>query len=274
MVYINKKLLEEGEQIGTRSAGAMSVAPSGRWRLGEWCKTDKRLLFLQGGDVRFSADLNSLLEIELVEREYSFGKRQCLKIDCYGRESEEVFWLMLPNVKLWQEKLSKHVGSPVAESDIIKLAEKLSHEAEMLLWFLYRRRRANISELATAMGTDNHMEVLNKIRLEINPAALTIIGRPIFIFRQKWNEIAYNWWLTELSSEGEPFHDIIDEGNFYRIVTETPEDAEVVAINGKLEFMTKRGFKNTIELPKDAKWICGDKHYRNGILEIRLDKLT
>src|SRR3989338_2433843 len=269
---LNKLPLEDGEQIDIRSAGAMSVAPSGRWRLGEWCKTNKKLLFLQGGDVRFFTGLNSLLEIELVEREYSFGKRQCLKIDCYGRESEEIFWLMLPNVKLWQEKLSKYVGSTVAEGDIIKLAEKLSHEAEMLVWFLYRRHRANISELATAMGTDNHMEVLNKIRLEINPASQEIIGRPIFIFRQKWNGIAYNWWLTELSSEGEPFHDIIDEGDFYRVIAETPEDAEVVVKNGKLAFAAKLGFKNTIELPRDAKGICGDRHYRNGILEIRLDK--
>lgn len=272
---MNKRLpLEEGEQIEIRSSGAMSAAPSGRWRLGEWVKTDRRLFFLQGETVRFSAGLNLLLEIELVEREYSFWKRQCLKIDCCSRKGEEVFWLMLPDVKLWQEKLSQYTGHTITEGDIIQLAERLGHEAEVLLWFLYRKRHANIGELAAVMGTDNHMEVLNRIRREINPAAQEIIGRPIFIFRQKWNGIAYNWWLTELSSEGEPFHDIIDEGDFYRVIAETPEDAEVVANSGTLVFVTKHGFKNTVELPRDAKGICGNRHYRNGILEIRLDKTS
>lgn len=269
---VMKLPLKENEIVELRSPGALSVTPSGRWRLGEWCKTDRRLFFLQGGVVCLSAELNSLLDIELVEREYSFWKRQCLKIDYCGSEGEEVFWLMLPDVKLWQEKLSQYAGSAVTEGDIIQLAERLDHEAEQLLWFLYRKRHANINELTAAMGTDNHMEVLNKIRREINPAALTIIGRPIFIFRQKWNGIAYNWWLTELSSEGEPFHDIIDEGDFYRVIAETPEDAEVVSSNGTLAFMTKHGFKNTIKLPKDANGVCGNRHYRNGILEIRLDK--
>lgn len=264
--------LEEGEEIEVRSEGALSLVPSGRWRLGEWCKTDRKLFFLQGGIVRFMAGLDSLLEIEIVEREYSFWKRQCLKIDHYGRKSEEIFWLMLPDVKLWQEKLSQYIGNPIKEADIVRLAEKLDHEAENLLWFLYRKRRANIGELAAAMGTDNHIEVLNRIRHEINPAAQEIIGRPIFIFRQEWNEIAYNWWFAEMALDGESFHDIIDEGTFYRIIAEAPEDAEVVKNNGTLLFVNKHGFKNTVELPRDAKGICGDRHYRNGILEIRLDK--
>lgn len=263
---------ENSEGVELRASGALSLSPLGRWKLGEWQKQEEKLLFLQGKRVCFSIDLISIIEIESLEREYAFSKKKCIKIVYGGKEGEKTFWLIVSDIKLFQRMLSRYIVNTITEDDVITLSKGLDHKAEALLWFLYRRRHANINELSRAIGEDNHMTVLNLIRKDINPRSEEIMGRELFIFRQSLHDITYNWWLTGRPSEGEPYHDIIDEGDFYRVIVEATHDAEVVANNGKLILVTKDKFKNTIKLPQNTGAIAR-RHYRNGILEIQLHKV-
>lgn len=273
MVYMNKRLpLEEGEEIEIRSRGALSTISTGRWRLGEWIKTDRRILFLQGGSISLSVSLDLLSDISLCEREYSFGKKPCLKIVKRDPSGDKPLWLVSHDIKAWQQKLSERLKGAISEGGVIKLAKALGYESEKLLWFLYRKRHATIGKLAEEINAGSHMDVLNKIRCEINPAAQELIGRPVFIFRQVWADINYSWWFADVVEVGEPFYDIIDEGSFYRVIAETPEDAEVLVDKRTLQLVNELGFKNIIELPEDADGICGSNSYRNGILELPIRK--
>lgn len=255
-----------GEAIDCRSVGAFSSEPTGRWRLGEWVCTNARVLFLQGGNVVFSTMLDDLISVEWCEREYSFSKKQCLKSAYREKKGERVFWLIVPDIEQWRLKLFERFIGAVTEEDVARLAKELDSDAEKLVWFLHRRRCATIGELAEKINAENHMDVLQKIRREINPVSEKLTGRPAFVFRQ------YKWWFAGDKVASEPFYDVIDEGNFYRVIVESPEAAKIRLDGHLLKVTTDGGLNLSITLPnfdfiQDIK-----KSYRNGVLELQITK--
>ena len=278
-----KKLpLEDGETVELRSPGALNLSQPGRWRLGEWIKTNNRVLFLQGENLSFAAALDLLTGVEQCERDYSFGKKPCLKISWRKPQGESSFWLISPDINAWQGMFAiGQCKGVVAEKDIAILAKELGSQSEGLLWFMYRKRHATISDLATKIGIENHMIVLEKIRGEINPAAEKIIGGPILTFRQSWTDpllgqnakkIKYSWWLADGGAKDEPFYDIIDEGEYCRVVVESPETAQIVLDGHILKVIAGESLSLSITLP-DFDFIPDiKKFYRNGVLELQLMK--
>lgn len=283
---MKKKIpLEEGEIVEARSAGALSLSPSGRWRLGEWVKTGNRVLFLQGGNVNFSAALNCLTDVERGEREYSFTKKACLKILWRKSNGESQFWLIVPDIKAWEGILACAGQNRIniSERDMAILAGELDPEAEGLLWFIYRRRHATIGELASHAGADNHMVVLERIRREINPAAEKVLGGPAMVFRQRWidplsgrngKEIKFSWWLADSAVADEPFYDVIDEGEFYRVIVESDGATETSFEGHVLKATTGVGHGLSISLPDVDALSPIKKKYQNGILEMQIAKAS
>lgn len=281
---MKKKIpLEEGEIIEARSAGALNLSPSGRWRLGEWIKTNSRMLFLQGDNVNFAVALDCLTDVERCEREYSFTKKECLKILWRKPDGESHFWLIVPDMKAWEGILACAGQSKIniSERDIAMLAGELGPEAEGILWFIYRRRHATIGELASHAGADNHMIVLERIRREINPAAEKVLGGPAMVFRQRWidplsgwngREIKFSWWLADSGLADEPFYDVIDEGEFYRVIVESDRATEVLFEGRVLKATTNTGHSLSIELPDVDAMSSIKKKYQNGILELQVTK--
>lgn len=263
---IKRFSLKDGEAVQLTCAGALCLAPSERWRLGEWMCTNARVLFLQGGGAVFFVALDDLISVERCEREYSFGKKPCLKNTYREKEGERTFWLMTPDIDEWRNKLSEGLAGAMTEADVAELAKELDSDAEELVWFLYHRRCATIGELVAKINAENHMNVLQKIRREINPASEKLTGRPAFIFKQ------YKWWFAGDSAASEPFSDVIDEGDYYRVIVEAPEGAKTAVEGDVLTLSAADGFKCEVRLPKDAIGSPTDDSYRNGILEIRLNK--
>lgn len=272
--------LEDGENVELRSSGAFSPEPSGRWRIGEWVKTNRRLLFLQFGRVRFSTGLNSLIAYSPCEREYSFKKIYCLKITFNNGSDNKVFWFMTSDIILWDEMFAEYLEDIVTETDMSKMSQRLGHEGEKILWFLYRKQHATIAELADAIGAENHIDVLNIIRGDINPAAKELIGRPILIFKpegfdQKGSKIAYSWWFACCQkAQSIPFSDVIDEGEFYRIIVESPPDAEDKLKDNHLYLKNRHGFAYSMVLPPNSSHTVHNRSYRNGVLELCIMKQT
>lgn len=282
---MNKKLpLETEEVLETRSPGAFTLFQSGRWRLGEWIKTNRRIIFLQGGNLVFAAVLDSITHVEQCEREYSFGKKTCLKVSWRKQEGESCFWLMSPDIGVWREVFA--VGRPygmITEGEIALLAKELGLESEGILWFVYRRRHATISELSAGVGAENHMIVLERIKHEINPAAEEIIGKPVLVFRQSWTDplmgekaekIKFSWWLADGGVKDESFYDVIDEGDYYRVIVEAPETADVALEKHLLKVTVSEGSNLVIALPEFDFMPDVKRFYRNGVLELQVAKVN
>lgn len=268
--------LENDEVVWLRCSGALCLAPSGRWRLGIWICTNARVLFLQGGGVVFSTTLGDLISVELCEREYSFGKKPCLKNTYREKEGEpfdklraqRTFWLMTPDIEQWRLKLSERLIGTMPEADVARLAKELDSDAEELVWFLHRRRSATIGELAAKINAENHMDVLRKIRHEINPASEKLTGQPAFVFKQ------YKWWFAGDQAASEPFSDVIDEGDFYRVIVESPETARIMLDGHVLKVQTDEGLNLSITLPDFDFMPNIKKSYRNGVLELQITKAS
>lgn len=268
--------LEDDEAVELRCAGALNLAPSGRWRLGEWICTNVRLLFLQGGSAVFSTALDDLISVEQCEREYSFGKKPCLKSAYREKEGEPLdklgaqrtFWLVTPDIEQWRIKLTERFRGTMPEAFVAELAKELDSDAEELVWFLRSKRCATIGELAAKIGAENHMDVLQKIRREINPTSEKLIGQPAFVFRQ------YKWWFAGDGAVSEPFSDVIDEGDFYRVIVEAPETAKINLDGHVLKVTADRGLNLSIVLP-DFEFVPDVKRfYRNGVQELQVVKVN
>lgn len=265
---IKRLPLENDEAVQLKCAGALSLAPSGQWRLGIWMCTNVRILFLQGGNAVFSTVLDDLISVELCEREYSFGKKPCLKNTCREKEGERTFWLMTPDIEQWRLKLFEKFAGTMSEADVAELAKELDSDAEELVWFLHRRRCATIGELAAKIGAENHMDVLQKIRREINPTSEKLTGQPAFVFRQ------YKWWFAGDKAVSEPFSDVIDEGDFYRVIVEAPETAKIALDGHVLKVTTDGGLSLSITLPSCDFTPDIKKSHRNGVLELQVTKTS
>lgn len=265
---IKRLPLENDEAVQLKCVGALCVAPSERWRLGEWICTNARVIFLQGGNVVFSTALDDLISVEQCEREYSFGKKPCLKSTYREKENERTFWLVTPNIEQWRLKLFERLMGTMPEAFVARLAKDLDSDAEELVWFLHRRRCATIGELAVKINAENHMDVLQKIRREINPTSEKLTGQPAFVFRQ------YKWWFAGDKAVSEPFSDVIDEGDFYRVIVEASEGAKAAIEGDVLTLRAADGFKCEVLLPKDAIGSLTDGSYRNGIMEFVFKKET
>lgn len=270
--------LEDGEVVKLRSPGSLSMEPLGRWRMGEWVETDRRMMFLQLHDVKFIVRFDSLVEMAPCEREYSYKIKRCLKIVFNDGGDNKAFWFLTPDAALWEDKLAEYVEDSITEDDISKVALKLGHEAEKVVWHLYRKRHATISELSTIAGAESHMDVLNMIRKEINKVSSEMIGRPILIFKpvgidQKGQKVNYSWWFTGCKVVKEsPFCDIIDEGEFYRVIIESPPNTKEELKDSLLCLKNRRGFAHAVNLPPDASMSIHNKSYRNGVLELCIMK--
>lgn len=271
--------LEDGETVTFESPGALSVEALGRWRIGEWIKTDRRILFIQTGAVRFCVKQDALVEVCPCEREYAYKQRRCLKIVFNGEEDGKTVWMITPDVRRWEAGLAGLFRNTLTEGDIVKVAHPLGLGAEKILWHLYRRRHATISEIAKVAGAASHMDVLNIIRNEINRSSKEILGRPVLIFKQEGicpsgcRNVAYSWWFSGCQvAEDNPFCDIMDEGEYYRIIVESPPDAKIEIADNKLYLQGHHGFLHTIPLPAVASANILNKSYSNGIWEVGIEK--
>jgi HSP20 family protein len=82
-----------------------------------------------------------------------------------------------------------------------------------------------------------------------------------------------------ISEEIEPLVDVIDEGNKIRVVAEIPgvekEKINLKAVNNKLIIKAtnfNRKYYKEIELPAEVKIETAKASYRNGVLEVVMDK--
>jgi hypothetical protein len=117
------------------------------------------------------------------------------------------------------------------------LNEFLNHLDEMsrkIFWYFRYHGHARLSELTELIGASADMEVLDRLREIINPAAVEIFGKPMLEFRESsvdpltGKKVPFHWWFSEDAKEnpfflgqgGKPLIDIFEEEDQMIIISE------------------------------------------------------
>lgn len=182
--------------------------------------------------------------------------------------------------------MRKIKSSPIVDEERVKeIAQDLDPDSEKLLWHLWQKRHAQIEELAQAIKSPTHMDVLIKIREIINPRAEKVMGGPILFFEKSrmdyetGEKVLFSWWLMgrERPGKKEFLLDLFDEGDHLNIVMELrgvkEEDIELKVEEDRLLIsVPSKGYQEKIRLPVSVDLKNFSKRYNNGILQVKLSK--
>jgi len=159
----------------------------------------------------------------------------------------------------------------------------VDEKSEQIMKHLLRKRHAGIRELADLVSASSDMEVLVRIRKEINPKAQDILGEPILAFEHckidplTGERITFSWWLREAlinSFYSAELLDIFDENRILRVVTVLPAQERGVEVKVKDDLLIVSGKEYHKEIPLPCRVEeRATKNIKNRVLEVRLRKL-
>ena len=145
--------MEEGEDVDLRSLGAFSPEALGRWRIGEWVKTNRRLLFLQRGTPKFSVICDSLVEISPCQREHSFKEKHCLKFFLNDGGDNKIFQLLIKSLQL--------IRLFLPDSTILSSWSIFTLYSPFLSWLIFERFLKRIlAGIITTLSTEPQMNAI------------------------------------------------------------------------------------------------------------------
>jgi DNA-binding Lrp family transcriptional regulator len=179
--------------------------------------------------------------------------------------------------------LCKSLGIKDITSKLGIFMKELDEKSKQIIWYLLRNGHANIRELAELINASTDNEVLVRVREIINPNSEKIFGKEIMKFENSkidsatGEKILFSWWLTEnilpLERTDEML-DVFDEKAHIKVVAELPkvkqQDIKIDLSASILTILTN-GYQRNIPLFCPIKKIA-EKTYRNGILELKLEK--
>jgi HSP20 family molecular chaperone IbpA len=159
----------------------------------------------------------------------------------------------------------------------------LDEKSKQILMCLLRERHAGIRELSNLISAPSDMQVLIRIKEVINPKAQEVVGKPAIKFERAkidsltGEKIFFNWWVNQEFAgtfcEEYPV-EIMDEESLLRIVASIPareENVEVTVADSQLIISGERYYR---EVPLSCSvGKASDKTLRNGVLEIKLNKV-
>jgi HSP20 family molecular chaperone IbpA len=187
------------------------------------------------------------------------------------------------------EARSGRRDEPLPVDGIAQVARLLDRASAKLVWHIWKNRHARLDELTDVLGESSHMNALVRIREEVNPLAIRLLGRPLFVFERSrvdqrtGQQVLFSWWLNE-EVPGEPtaqseFVDVLDEGDHFLILLELPgvsEEEIKLSVGGSTLAVavdtTRRRYHEQVTLPAAVDGGHPSASYRNGILQVRLSK--
>ncbi len=185
--------------------------------------------------------------------------------------------------KIFEEPLL-HIN----QEAIDRILAELDPESRAIVSYVWQNRYATIEELASSSDASNHMDVLLKIKEVINPLAEKMVGSPLLVFEklkvdpETGKKILFSWWLIGREREKirrRGFVDLLDEEDYLRILIEllgvSEENIRLKLNQNKLLILAHssgRKYEEEIPLPVNVNLKGISKKYKNGILEVRLQK--
>ncbi|MBU4484565.1 Hsp20/alpha crystallin family protein [bacterium] len=288
---MKKVALNPNEKVILKSKGGLNDGSQSRWRMGEICLTNERLLFLQPFGITCEIALSSMDEVGVEKKDYAFGQKNALflkyKHNNEGNDKHGTIWVVTPELDRWKEKLCGWMLIQVTEEDLGKVCEKLDPDSERIVWHFWEVSHARIDELATLIGASAHMDVLIKIRNEINKVASEILGYPLLTFDvskkdpETEKDVTYSWWLIGRGGRTiskETFCDVFDEGKQLVVVVELlgvddkDLDLQIDQKRIRINNSSNGNCEKEVFLPVEIVVDKIQQRFNNGILEIRATK--
>ena len=289
--------------------------------MGQLCLTGDRLRFVQPRGIQFDVPLDWIVSVSMEEKSFVVVRKPAMAV-VFQQPRRRVLgtvWFITPLMGQWLKRLTElsegHAqaathgpgnSTPVPQKppaannghrqpphfttqQLQLLARKLEPASQDIVWYLSLNRHATIRELADLTGARTHMDVLMRIRQEINPKAEKLLGCPILVFEEsKLDPVtgapyAFCWWLAgtpaPATAPGQPEAELFDEANRITIVVEllgvNEQAIRVSAQDNKVRDLDGR--RLALLLRRDCAAGCGRcrtaTHYVNGIFSIHLDKI-
>lgn len=263
------------------------------WKLGRLFLTTNRLVFCEpaGGTV-FQTLLSWIRGLRVERKRTGLGTKPTLCMEYADMKTEGLIkvWFLLKDLETWRREIHSMTLIEISEEEINRIVEKLDPASKKILEYLRLQGHARIDELAELIEAPSHMDVLLKIKRNINPTAEWITGNPVLEFvNSKTDEltgenVGFSWWfcgyLMNKEKRKEPLLDIFDEKDSFIVIMETSgveKDDVVFSVDeDKLILFSNlvdEKYKAEISLPPKVNRKNFTKRYNNNILELKFKKM-
>ncbi len=285
--------LDPDERIILKQQGGYIDNSRYGWKVGRAFLTTKRLVFCDpAGGIVFQTLLSRIRGIRVERKRTGLGTKPTLCMEYAGRKSERLIkaWFLLNDLETWRKKIHSMTLMEISDEEIGRIVEKLDPAGKKILEYLRLQGHARIDELAELIEAPTHMDVLLKIKRNINPTAEWITGNPVLEFvNSKTDEltgekVTFSWWfcgyLMNKEKRKEPLLDIFDEKDNFIVIMETSgvEKDDVVFSMEKDKLilfsnLVDDKYKAEISLPPEVNRENFTKRYNNNVLELKFKKM-
>ena len=285
--------LDPDERIILKQQGGYIDNSRYGWKMGRLFLTTKRLVFCDpaGGTV-FQTLLSQIRGVGVKRKRTGLGTKPTLYMEYAGIKSERLIkaWFLLNDLETWKREIHSMTLMEISDEEIGRIVERLDPPSKKIFEYLRLQGHARIDELAELISAPNHMDVLMKIKRNINPTAEWITGNPVLEFvKSKTDELTgervmFSWWfcgyLMNKEKRKEPLLDIFDEKDSFTVIMETSgvekDDAVFSVDKDKLilfSSLVDDKYKAEISLPPKVNRKSFTKRYNNNILELKFKKM-
>jgi len=286
--------LASDEQIILHSQGGYKDSTRSAWKLGHFYLTSERLIFFVPAGVVFEAPLGDIETIAVEKARYAAGREKDVIVIGYQHPTvrrASKAWIIMRDLEVWRKKLFEITLLEIDQEAIDRVMQELDPQGREIVGYLWATRHATIDELAELIGAPTHMDVLLKIRGDINPTAERISGSPILAFRRSGvdrvtgEKVLFSWWVIGPARVAEEARtgvlvDVFDEADRIDVVAELAgvreEDIVLSVARDKLTLSAQgpeERYHEEVVLPAEVRVDTLTKTYTNNVLAVSLEKL-
>jgi len=282
------------EHIVLRSQGGYKDNPRSAWKLGHFYLTTERLIFSVPTGIPFQVALTDIEGIGVEQARFVLGRWKDVIAIRHRHPmlpKASYAWIIMRDLELWRKKLLEMTLQDIDQETLNRVMQELDPQGREIVAYLWEARHATIDDLAELMGAPTHMDVLLKIREDINPTAERIAGSPILTFRRSrvdpvtGQKVLFSWWVVGLSRAPKEARlgvlvDIFDEGDRIDVVADLVgirEEDIVLSVDRDRLTLSAHGpeerYQEEIVLPAEVRVDTVTKTYTNNVLAVSLEKL-
>ncbi len=285
--------LDPDERIILKQQGGYIDNSRYGWKLGRLFLTTKRLVFCEpAGDTAFQTPLSRIRGVGVERKRTGLGTKPTLCIEYADVKSQRLIkaWFLLNDLETWRREIHSMTLMEISDEEVGRIVEKLDPPSKKIVEYLRLQGHARIDELTELISAPTHMDVLLKIKRNINPTAERITGNPVLEFvNSKTDEltgerVTFSWWfcgyLMNKEKRKEPLLDIFDEKDSFIVIMETSgvENDDIVFSVGEDKLILFSSlmydkYKAEISLPPRVNRESFTKRYNNNVLELKFKKM-
>lgn len=262
------------------------------WKPGHLSLTNKRLVLHQPARNIFRTSLESISNVATEKKGFILKSVDALTVSFMNSTNQKLskVWIVVKNPEKWQKAVLSCTKVQVSDVDIEKISSELEKVDRSILRTISEKQYATIRGLAVLYNAPNHMDVLHRIRNVINPLSEKILGFPLLVFEKSRVEpitgekILFSWWLIgELDTSPQqtaPLLDLFDEGDHLLLIIELncaqEKDIQLSLKGDRLRLVCDtqdQKYSEDVLLPSEVEPDRIEKHYNNGVLEVKVGKI-